>query len=93
MIEIRINVTQDRLDMLTVEEMVAVEDVGAGKINLRLLRDVVAKFIVDDQGVYCAPADAFRVINHLLRPQFHEVVKEFFAAVNSTAVNPTTDGN
>jgi len=93
MIEIRLNVSQERLDLLTVDEMVAVENVGAGIISIKGLRSVVAKFIVNEAGAYLAEAEALRVVGRLLRPQFFDVAREFFSAVSGLAVNPPSDGS
>ncbi len=93
MVEIRINVTAERLDMLTVDEMVAVENVGVGIVSIKDLRGIIAKFVVNGDGAWMPEDEALKVIGKILRPQFLDVAREFFAGVNRTAINPTTDGD
>jgi hypothetical protein len=91
--ENRLNVSMDRLDTLTVDEMVAVENVGVGSVNIKALRGIVAKFLVDGNGVYLDESAALKEVGKLLRPQFLQVAREFFTGVSNLAVNPTTDGS
>jgi hypothetical protein len=78
----------ERLDALSVDEMVAVENVGNGIVSMKALRGIIAKFLANEQGAYYSEPEALVIIGKLLRPQFFEVIREFFASVNGLAVNP-----
>lgn len=88
--EIRIHVTNERLDELTVHEMVAVENVGEGIVSMKALRGIIAKFVLNGDGSYLPEDEALKLVDEIKRPQFLVVTREFFAKVNDLAVNPTT---
>lgn len=93
MADIRINVTMARLDMLSVDEMVAVENVGDGIVSIKALRGIIAKFAVNGDDAYLPEDKALLLVGKILRPQFFGVAREFFTKVNELAVNPTIDGD
>jgi len=93
MTTIQIAVSNARLDTLTVDDMIAVENVGEGKVSIKAMKAILAKFVVDDSGAYLAESEAVKIVGKIPRPQFYEVVRDFFQKVTDIAVNPTTDGS
>ncbi len=93
MAEIRLHISEERLDLLTVDEMIAVENVGVGVVSMKAMKGIVAKFVTDDQGAYLPELQALGIIGALQRPEFFKVAKEFFAGVNGLAVNPMKDSS
>jgi hypothetical protein len=93
MTTININVSQARLDLLDVGDMIAVEEIGEGKITAKALRSILSKFVADDKGEYLSEEEAVKLISKIKRPQFVEVVRDFFQKVTDMALNPTTDGS
>jgi len=94
MAEIRLHITQERLDSLTVDDMIAVENVGEGRVSTKALRAILAKFCLDGDRAYLPESEAAKLIGKITRPRFFEVVREFLQKVNDLAVNPTNaDGS
>lgn len=87
---IRLRVDWDRL---TWEEFELLEQAGTGQFSFRLMRPLVAKFMVDEQGQAIPAAEAEAELGRLTRPQILEVVGALAAQLRDTAVPPASGGS
>jgi hypothetical protein len=88
-VEIRLHITQERLDSLTVDDVIALEDASDGSVTVRQLRDLVARFVTDENGVYLSEARARKALGAIKPPEFKGKLGEFFDVVRDLAINPT----
>jgi len=86
---IRLHVTAAQLDELTVDECIALEE--PGNVPLRQLRDVLAKFVVGEDGQPASLDEARAMLGRIkARSEFVEKAKLVFALVRGVAANPTS---
>ena len=88
MAEIHLHVTMAQLDELMVDEVIALEE--PGDVPLRQLRDVLARFVVAEDGQPVSLAEAKAMLGHVkARSEFIEIARQVFALVRGVAANPT----
>lgn len=68
-------------DDLTWDELDALEEAADGKLSLRAMRGMVARFMVDAQGKPVAVDEAQRLLGKLKRSEIAGVIEQFAAAV------------
>jgi len=91
--EIRLHVTQKRLDELSVDDQIALEEWSDDSASTRQRRDLVARFVVDDKKDYLPEARARKLIGRLTTDEFAVVIREFMQKFSDMAVNPTKGGD
>jgi hypothetical protein len=89
MAEIRLHVTQERLDELTVDDVITLTEASDGNVTVRELRDLVARFLVDANGAYLSDARARKALGTLKPSEFKMRLREFFGMVRALTINPT----
>lgn len=89
---IRIKVDIDRLSL---DEAIFLEESGA-RMPARLMKQILAKVIVDEQGQFLEEAAALKEVGQLLIPEVREAFTEFRSQIRANrenAVPPTSSGN
>ncbi len=82
--KVEIRVSEQRLnDMVTVDEMIGLED---GK--LRAIRDVLAKFVIGDDGKYLEVEEARKVVGQMTIAQLRDSAGEFTRLAENAAIPP-----
>ena len=86
----KLNLTIDA-DRLTVDDLIAIDEGMTAKP--RWVRDLLARFVVDDAGAFIEYEDAKRQIGKLTIPELNTAMEQFSQTVKTLqagAVNPPT---
>lgn len=81
-----INIEIDRKtlgDQVTVDEFILLEE-G----DLRTIRNILGKFIVDDNGVKVSEADGAKIVGKLSLNQLQQAAQDFITAARDSAATP-----
>ena len=79
---IRLHVTQERYERMTLNDLIALEEMAAGKFRARDLRDILARFVVDGTG-YMPEDEAQALIGGLTLSELPTVAEQFVQAVEA----------
>lgn len=91
MTEIRLHVTQERYERLTLNDLIALEEMGEGRFSARALRDILARFVVGEDGAYLPEETAQACIGELPLADLRAVAGQFgqeVARLSDQAVPP-----
>lgn len=91
MAALRLHIDGDRAsDVLTLDQQIALQEVGRSNGRLRLLdlRDALAHFIVDEQGKYIGFDEAVAYLGSLTGTELKEVAESVNRALEDDAVPP-----
>lgn len=80
---IRLHVTQERYERMTLNDMIALEEMAAGKFQARKLRDILARFVVTESGTYMPDEEAQALIGELPISDLKDVAEQFGRAVEA----------
>lgn len=75
-------------DMVTVDELIAMQE-GV----IRVIRNVLARFVVDEQGQYVDEGEGLRTLGKLSIRQLEETAIEFQKGLEGRAVPPKSEGD
>ena len=64
--EIKFHISQERYERMTLNDLIAFEDLAAGQFSARALRDVMTRFLMGDKGTYLPAEEAQAVIGALM---------------------------
>lgn len=67
----------ESMDGLTIGDVITLEDAGAGRVKIRQVRDLLARFVVDEDGSPVPFDAAQRMIDSLPAGDFESVVQAF----------------
>lgn len=85
------------LERLTLDDFLAVEDMqAAGRANVRTIRDILARFAVDEDGTPIPENEAVAAAGRLTLAQLNEVLPQIKAGIDGAvnkAIPPQTGGN
>ena len=91
---IKLNVTQERMKMLTVDQLCALEDMAFGeKVRLRDMRNLFAHFATGEDGNYLEPQAARAAIGGLTVTELEATAKGFSSALQDAAIPPVNGSN
>lgn len=83
-------------DILTLDDFIMFDDMRSGQYDNRHMRDFIARFMVDDDGVKLDNKTAIKEAGKLTRDQVNDVFIElgnFTNQLKEEAVNPTKSGS
>ena len=85
---IKFKVDGDKLgESLTFDELIALQEGQA-----RAVRDVLARYMVDEQDVSIPPDEASKVLGAMKLAEVADIAKQFTAAIQDKTANPTNGG-
>ncbi len=84
---VKFNVTYTRVKDLTVDEFIALQE-G----NMRIIKNVLSRFVVDENGQYLPEDQAKPLVGKLTLEQLQGVVSTFTGNVTDTLVPPVNSG-
>lgn len=90
--KVRLLVTQEKFEALTVDEIITIQGAESGLADLRGLRDTIARFVVAESG---APLDiklARAGVGGLTLKELTKVAEEFGRQMRMHAVPPVNGG-
>lgn len=93
MAALRLHIDGDRAgDLLTLDQQIALQEVGRSNGRLRLLdlRDALAHFIVDEAGKYLPYEEAVTYLGGLTGAELREVAESVNKALEEDAVPPVS---
>ena len=74
-------------ETLTFNDLIALQDGQA-----RAVRDVLARYMVDEQGVSIPLDEASKVLGAMKLAEVADIAKQFTAAIQDKTANPTNGG-
>ena len=77
------------LDLLTLDDLIAIE---SGNIKAVAVRDIMARFVVDEAGVALPEDEARRQVGKCSLKELRQVMDTLTETVRSLAVPPATGG-
>lgn len=87
MAEIQLRVDRERLKLLELGTVIALED---GKLPLRAIRDVLATFAVAPDGTFLEREEALKVIDRCQLSDVSDIVGQFIELLKAAAVPPVS---
>jgi hypothetical protein len=87
MAEIRLHLTIERINALSVGERITFEE--PSEASTRALRDMLANFVMGDNGEYMTNKAARQLLNRLSPDEFIEIGRRLYTQFGVLAVNPT----
>lgn len=91
MTQIHFHVSESVIKSLTLEEYEAVERAQDGNVRMYLLRPLMARFVVDENGQPLPHQLALSQLGRLTMEQAAEVIKVFFESMKDAAI-PKVNG-
>lgn len=91
-LKIRFHFTEQSTKSLTWEEYEALERAQDGEMKLYLIRPLLARFVVDEEGAAVSHARAMKMIAKLELTQVKDVIQSFMEALKEQAV-PKENGD
>ena len=85
---IKFKVDGDKLgESLTFDELIALQEGQA-----RAVKNVLARYMVDEQDVSIPPDEASKVLGAMKLAEVADIAKQFTAAIQDKTANPTSGG-
>ena len=92
----RFVITRDRLNEMTLDELAGLEDMlhgQTGEVSLKGMRDLLARFVVDEKGEYLPDEAAKRTVGSVPVSQLQEIAGEFVKAFKDGVLPPENGGS
>lgn len=89
MAEITLKVDRERINELTLDTLIALEE---GTMPARAIRDLMAKFMVDDDGEWMPEDEALQIIGRSKVSHLAPILTDFADRLKEAAVPPASGG-